>query len=67
MSEPQTAAAEAFRAQLLVLYEACAKKGGYTPAAAAFLDSHTGENFVGAADMKVKELFGIGEAGNRSS
>ena len=63
MTQPQKAAAEAFRAQLVALHEGCVKKGGYTPDAAAFLDSRGGENLLPAADIEVKERFGIGEAG----
>jgi len=59
LGEPQKAAAEAFRAEILWLYDDCASKGGYTPEAAAFLDRHVGENYQGAADLKVRELFGI--------
>jgi len=59
MGEPQKAAADAFRAEILRLYDGCASKGGYTPEAAAFLDRHVGENYRGAADVKVRELFGI--------
>lgn len=61
MTEPQKAAAEAFRAQLVALYQGCAQKGGYTPEATTFLDSHLGENYVRAADIEVKERLGIGE------
>jgi len=59
LGEPQKAAAEAFRAEILWLYDDCASKGGYTLEAAAFLDRHVGENYQGAADLKVRELFGI--------
>ena len=67
MTQPQKAAAEVFRAQLVALHEGCVKKGGYTPDAAAFLDSRGGENLLPAADIEVKERFGIGEAGASTS
>ncbi len=59
LSEPQKAAAQALRVELLRLYDSCAKRGGYTPEAAEYLDRHIGENYLREADMTVKELFGI--------
>jgi hypothetical protein len=59
LSEPQKAAAQTLRAEILRLYDSCAKKGGYTSEAAEFLDRRIGENYLREADMKVKELFGI--------
>jgi hypothetical protein len=59
LSDPQKGSAEALRNQILTLYRGCVEKGGYTPEAAAFLDENIGENYVSAADAKVKELFGL--------
>lgn len=59
MSDTEKAAAETFRSQILAFYEGCVAKGGYTAEAATFFDSSIGNNALGAADAKVKALFGI--------
>lgn len=59
LSEAQKSKAETFREQVLSLYDACKKKGGYTREATEFLDEYNGENALGAADKKVKEFFGM--------
>jgi hypothetical protein len=56
LDEKQKASAETFRNQILSLYQGCLTKGGYTAEAATFIDG-TRENYVGAADERVKQLF----------
>jgi hypothetical protein len=59
LSDSQKGSAEALRSQILTLYRGCVEKGGYTPEAAVFLDENIGENYVGAADAKVRRAFWI--------
>ena len=59
LSDQQKTASEAFRAQILALYDDCVRKGGYTPEAASFLDRHVSEGYLREADLKVSELFVI--------
>ena len=59
LSDAQRSTAQALSKTVLSLYEKCKEKGGYTPEAAIFLDAQSGEDQLGAADRKVKELFGV--------
>lgn len=58
LSDPQKAAAQSFRGQVLKLYNDSVKKGGYTPETATFLDEG-GDDWTGAADKRVREIFAV--------
>jgi hypothetical protein len=55
MDTRESAAFAKLRNDILALYQGCRDKGGYTPAAAAFLDTYSD---IGGADQKLKELLG---------
>jgi hypothetical protein len=59
LNDEQKATAETLRKQILSLYQGCVDKGGYTPEAAKFLDDNGGESILRAADIKVRDLFGL--------
>jgi hypothetical protein len=59
LSDAQRSTAQTFSKTVLSLYEKCKEKGGFAPEAATFLDAQNGEDQLGAADRKVRELFGV--------
>lgn len=56
LDEREQRPTEAFKAQLVSLFEGCRRKGGYTPEAAEFYDRY---HDVAGWDAKIKEMFGV--------